>query len=67
MDGGETLAMGMQKRSLGLAGDIIPRAQQRLIDQRCEERHEGWSSAPSSVSATRIIWCPSSTSPHAAR
>jgi hypothetical protein len=33
--------MGMQKRSLGLAGDIIPRAQQRLIDQRCEERHEG--------------------------
>ena len=33
--------MGVQKRSLGLAGDLIPRAQQRLIDQRCEERHGG--------------------------
>jgi hypothetical protein len=33
--------MGMQKRKSGLAGDLIPRAQQRLIDQRCEERHEG--------------------------
>jgi hypothetical protein len=33
--------MGVQKRSLGLAGDIIPRAQQRLIDHRSEERHEG--------------------------
>ena len=31
----------MHGRSLGLAGDIIPRTQQRLVDQRCEERHEG--------------------------
>lgn len=33
--------MPMQKRSLGLAGDIIPRTQQRMIDQRCEERQAG--------------------------
>ena len=31
----------MEGRSLGLAGDIIPRMQQRVVDQRCEERHEG--------------------------
>ena len=31
----------MQGRSLGLAGDIIPRTQPRMVDQRCEERHEG--------------------------
>ena len=30
--------MGVQKRTLGLAGSIIPRAEQRRIDQRCEER-----------------------------
>jgi hypothetical protein len=33
--------MGMQRRSLGLGGDLIPRAQPRLIDQRCEDRHDG--------------------------
>ena len=32
--------MGLQKRNLGLAGNIIPRTQPRLIDGRCEERHE---------------------------
>lgn len=31
--------MPMPKGSLSLAGDIIPRTQPRLIDQRCEERH----------------------------
>lgn len=30
--------MGLQKRNLGLAGDIIPRTQPRLVDQRSEER-----------------------------
>ena len=30
--------MGLQKRNLGLAGNIIQRTQPRLIDQRCEER-----------------------------
>lgn len=33
--------MGLQKRNLGLAGTIIPRAQPRQVDQRSEERHEG--------------------------
>jgi len=33
--------MGMQKRSLGLVGKIIPRAQPRLAEQRSEPRHEG--------------------------
>ena len=33
--------MRTQKRALGLGGNIIPRAQRRLIDQRCEERHVG--------------------------
>jgi hypothetical protein len=33
--------MGMHKRNLSLAGDLIPRAQPRLIDQRSEDRHEG--------------------------
>ena len=32
--------MGLQKRNLGLAGKIIPRTQPRLIDQRCEDRHD---------------------------
>ena len=30
--------MGLHKPKLGLAGDIIPRTQQRLVDQRSEER-----------------------------
>jgi hypothetical protein len=30
--------MGMQSGKQGLAGDIIPRTQTRLADQRCEER-----------------------------
>jgi PilZ domain len=33
--------MGLQKSALKLAGDLIPRVQRRIIDQRCEERHEG--------------------------
>jgi len=33
--------MGMHKRTLGLGGRIIPRAQPRQVDQRCEDRHEG--------------------------
>ncbi len=33
--------MGLQKRKLGLDGDIIPRTQPRTADQRGEERHEG--------------------------
>ena len=33
--------MGMHKRNLSLAGDLIPRAHRRLIDQRSEERHDG--------------------------
>ena len=32
--------MGLQKRNLGLAGHIIPRSQPRLINERCEERHD---------------------------
>jgi hypothetical protein len=38
--GGET-AMGLQKRALRLAGDLIPRMQRRIIDQRSEERFAG--------------------------
>lgn len=30
--------MGMHKRKLGLAGDLIPRTQPRLADQRSEDR-----------------------------
>jgi hypothetical protein len=30
--------MAMEKRKLGLAGDLIPRAQPRVADQRSEER-----------------------------
>jgi len=30
--------MGLQGRALG---DLIPRMQRRVIDQRCEERHSG--------------------------
>ena len=33
--------MGMHKRNLSLGGDLIPRAQPRLIDHRCEDRHDG--------------------------
>lgn len=33
--------MGLQRRALQLAGDLIPRMQRRMIDQRCEERHDG--------------------------
>jgi hypothetical protein len=33
--------MGLQKRAFQLAGDLIPRMQRRIIDQRCEERHSG--------------------------
>jgi hypothetical protein len=32
------MRMGLQKRNLGLAGDIIQRTQPRLVDQRSEER-----------------------------
>lgn len=32
--------MGMQKRNLGLAGNIIPRMQPRLVEQRSEPRHD---------------------------
>ncbi len=32
--------MGMQKRGLGLVGNIIPRAQPRQAEQRAEPRHE---------------------------
>lgn len=31
--------MQLQKRALKLAGDLVPRMQKRLIDQRTEERH----------------------------
>ncbi len=31
--------MGLQKRNLGLAGNIIPRTQPRLVDERSEPRH----------------------------
>lgn len=30
--------MGLQRRALG---DLIPRMQRRIIDQRCEARHSG--------------------------
>ena len=33
--------MGLQRRALKLAGDLIPRMQRRIIDQRSEERHTG--------------------------
>jgi hypothetical protein len=31
--------MGLQRRALQLAGDLIPRMQRRIIDQRSEERY----------------------------
>lgn len=31
--------MGLQKRNLALAGDIVPRSQPRLVEQRSEPRH----------------------------
>lgn len=31
--------MGLQKRALQLAGDLIPRMQRRIIDQRSEPRY----------------------------
>ncbi len=33
--------MGIHRSALKLAGDLIPRDQPRIIDQRSEERHEG--------------------------
>ena len=33
--------MGLQNRALKLAGDLIPRMQRRIIDQRSEERFTG--------------------------
>ena len=33
--------MGLQKRALKLAGDLIPRVQRRIFDQRSEERFTG--------------------------
>ncbi|WP_332812555.1 PilZ domain-containing protein [Sphingomonas sp.] len=33
--------MGLQRSALRLAGDLIPRMQRRLIDQRSEDRHGG--------------------------
>ena len=33
--------MGLQKRALRLAGDLIPRMQKRIFDQRSEERYTG--------------------------
>jgi hypothetical protein len=33
--------MGLQRSALRLAGDLVPRMQRRLIDQRSEERHDG--------------------------
>lgn len=33
--------MGLQRSALRLAGDLIPRMQRRLIDQRSEDRHSG--------------------------
>jgi hypothetical protein len=33
--------MGLQRRALRLAGDLIPRMQRRIIDQRSEERYAG--------------------------
>jgi hypothetical protein len=34
-------AMGLQRRALKLAGDLIPRVQRRIFDQRSEERYAG--------------------------
>lgn len=31
--------MGLARRNLALAGDLIPRAQPRLVEQRSEPRH----------------------------
>jgi hypothetical protein len=33
--------MGLQTKALRLAGDLIPRMQRRMIDQRSETRHSG--------------------------
>ena len=33
--------MGMYDRNLALGARMITRTQPRLVDQRCEERHEG--------------------------
>ena len=33
--------MTLQRRAFQLAGDLIPRMQRRIIDQRSEERHSG--------------------------
>jgi len=33
--------MGLQKSALKLAGDLIPRVQRQIFDQRSEERHSG--------------------------
>ncbi|MDB5528601.1 MAG: PilZ protein [Devosia sp.] len=33
--------MGLQRSALRLAGDLVPRLQRRLIDQRSEDRHDG--------------------------
>ena len=33
--------MGLQKRKLSLDGDLIPRTQPRIADQRAEPRHDG--------------------------
>jgi hypothetical protein len=33
--------MGLQNRALKLAGDLIPRMQRRIIDQRSEDRYTG--------------------------
>ena len=33
--------MGMSKRKMGLAGNLIPRLQPRLVEQRSEPRQEG--------------------------
>lgn len=33
--------MGLQRSALQLAGDLVPRMQRRLIDQRSEDRHSG--------------------------
>lgn len=33
--------MGLQRRALKLAGDLIPRMQRRIIDQRSEPRYAG--------------------------
>jgi hypothetical protein len=38
---GTGAAMGTSRDALKLAGDLIARAQRRVIDQRCEERHSG--------------------------